>query len=797
MPLIPGSQELPTECVWVAAPGESRRRGASCVAYRGAVWQFGGVDLEGTVYNTTHRWTPEEGFQAVDTRGLPPPARWTHSACVVGSGMYVFGGFFGYGGQSATGRFNDLWRLDLERLTWAEVGPGDDSAPPPSVRSHHSAVAIGAKMYVFGGADEQRVQQQPAGDWAGGLFKGLGQGQAPAPEEFVDILHNDLHEFDTETRRWRVVPVADDAPPPPGGITARLAVHKNVLYALCWRALEEDEEPEYELGADAADGIVLEMACIDLAPPTSRPGRTRREGLPSWKRVPFSGAAPCARDLFSAAVWGDAWIVHAGRSVRGELLRDTWEFSFTRRCWRQLLARAAGAGGPAVPDARYSHAACVLGNVMYVVGGSNAAQFAAAPRHLTQRCAAVEQLFLARTLAPADDYAPKPRVPEGPPKSQWQLFLDASAKGASSVARAAGYDLVWSRDRKAAAASAAALSAAAAAAAAGGPGSPGARAAAAAARRLVVSDVNLLVQGRRFHTHSDILAHASDRFAAILAREPDAASAERAAGPLRRAHAAAQRANAPPIVLLLLLALAAIWDVLVKIVLLLRRLLFPRRARRIVVRDVSYDVMLVMMHFVYAAPGETPRVPPPLLEACFEASASYGVGAMKAECMKGLVRSVSLATVARYAALAHTHSCQELWDACVRFAAGSLPEVVRTPGFQLLWATHGRVAQMLTADAAAELQVGASGKGRFSVQSKGEHAATTVMASEPAETRVPVGPADVLLGARTVILDAHRAGKARVDAMQKAWGLSGQPGLGDLLGTRTKPPLQNKARAIR
>jgi hypothetical protein len=71
------------------------------------------------------------------------------------------------------------------------------------------------------------------------------------------------------------------------------------------------------------------------------------------------------------------------------------------------------------------------------------------------------------------------------------------------------------------------------------------------------------------------------------------------------------------------------------------------------------------------------------------------------------------------------------------------------------------------------------------------------MASEPAETRVPVGPADVLLGARTVILDAHRAGKARVDAMQKAWGLSGQPGLGDLLGTRTKPPLQNKARAIR
>jgi hypothetical protein len=247
------------------------------------------------VYNTTHRWTPEEGFQAVDTRGLPPPARWTHSACVVGSGMYVFGGFYGYGGQGATGRFNDLWRLDLERLVWAEITPGDDSAPPPSVRSHHSAAVIGTKMYVFGGADEQRVQQQPAGDWAAGLFKGLGAGQAPAPEEFVDILHNDLHEFDTETRRWRVVPVADDAPPPPGGITARLAVHENTLYSLCWRALEEGEEPDYELGDDAADGIVLEMACIDLQPPPARAGRTRREGLPTWKRVAFAGAAPAAR----------------------------------------------------------------------------------------------------------------------------------------------------------------------------------------------------------------------------------------------------------------------------------------------------------------------------------------------------------------------------------------------------------------------------------------------------------------------------------------------------------------------
>jgi len=317
------------------------------------------------------------------------------------------------------------------------------------------------------------------------------------------------------------------------------------------------------------------------------------------------------------------------------------------------------------------------------------------------------------------------------------------------------------------------------------------------------------VQGRRFHTHSDILAAASERFAAILAREADTVSAERAAGPLRRAHAAAQRAAAPPIALLLLVALAALWDGLVRVVLLLRRLLFPRRARRIVVRDVAYDIMLVMMHFIYAAPGETPRVPQQLLEASFEAAEAYGVAAMRAECLRCLIRGVALPTVARYAALAHSHACQELWDACVRFAAKALPDVVRTPGFQELWALNGRVAQMLTADAARELQVGATaaGKGRFLGfgQAPEEHATTTDVHTAPQPGASPrANGNNVLLGARTVILDAQRAGKARLDDVQ-AWlgaapGVPPMPALAELLGhkkAKQAGPPPNKARAIR
>jgi len=714
-------QELPTECVWVAAPGESRRRGASCVAYKGALWQFGGVDLEGTVYNTVHRWTPEEGFQAVEPRGEAPPARWTHTAVVHGSAMFVFGGFYGYGGAGATGRYNDLWRLDLERLAWTRVAPGAGSGPPPSVRSHHAAAVLGDRMYIFGGADERKAQAAAAadgggggGDWAGDLLRSLGAqptaggegggGGAPAADEYVDILHNDLFEFDFSSSRWREVAVSTLLPPPPGGITARLAAHKGLLYVLCWRALDAEEPPPYDLGPDSADGIALEMACINPLPPAAGreppgAGRPRGEQLPAWRRVAFGGDVPPARDLFSAAAWGEQeWLVHAGRSVRGELLRDTYAFSFERRSWRRLGAPAAGGGAP---SRRYSHAAVVLGDVMYVAGGSNAAQQGGAQRALSQRCAAVEQLFLARTLAPAsDDY--RPPIPVQPPKSGRQRAGEAGAAAlrgakwtASWAARQAGYTLVWPE-----------------------PAPPKPPPPPGAAHRIVVSDVNLLVQGRRFHTHSDVLSAASERFAAILARDPASVSLEAATAPLRRAEAAARaRPGCPPALLLLLHALLVCWAGLVRAALQLRAALWPRRPRRIAVRDISYDTALVMMHFIYASPNEAaPKIPPTLLADAFVAADRYGVARLRTAALRALCRQAAAQPeeLARLALLAQAHGCGELWAACVRGAAGNLPAVVSSPDFERLWvgpAQHRAVAKKLTEDAAQEMAGGAPAAG--------------------------------------------------------------------------------------
>ena len=184
----------------VAAPGESRRRGASVVTYKGAIYQFGGVDVEGVVYNTVHKWSVAEGWVLMDTRGVPPAPRWTHTAVEYQGGMYVFGGFYGFGGQGPTGRYNDLHRLDLERMTWTKVTV---SGAVPSVRSHHSAVVLRDRMFVFGGADEERVEEpQQGGLNVLGIFN---VGEA----HFRDVLHNDLHEFDFLTCSWQA-----SAPPP-------------------------------------------------------------------------------------------------------------------------------------------------------------------------------------------------------------------------------------------------------------------------------------------------------------------------------------------------------------------------------------------------------------------------------------------------------------------------------------------------------------------------------------------------------------------------------------------------------
>lgn len=75
--------------------------------------------------------------------GTPPAPRTGHSACVIASRMFVFGG------GDARRSMNDLHLLDLVSMAWSR--PSDTGAVPVP-RAGHSATAVGDYMLVFGGA---------------------------------------------------------------------------------------------------------------------------------------------------------------------------------------------------------------------------------------------------------------------------------------------------------------------------------------------------------------------------------------------------------------------------------------------------------------------------------------------------------------------------------------------------------------------------------------------------------------------------------------------------------------------
>ena len=81
--------------------------------------------------------------------GTVPPPRESHSVTVIGSKLYVFGGFDG------SRVLNDLYIYDTHAGLWSQLVHTGIS---PAARAGHSAIALGmpAHILVFGGANSSR-----------------------------------------------------------------------------------------------------------------------------------------------------------------------------------------------------------------------------------------------------------------------------------------------------------------------------------------------------------------------------------------------------------------------------------------------------------------------------------------------------------------------------------------------------------------------------------------------------------------------------------------------------------------
>uniref|UniRef100_A0A0D9V024 DCD domain-containing protein n=1 Tax=Leersia perrieri TaxID=77586 RepID=A0A0D9V024_9ORYZ len=131
-----------------ARPGTRDSHGAALVGHRMMV--FGGTNGSKKVNDLhvldlrTKEWTKPP------CSGTPPSPRESHTVTVVGGERLVV---FGGSGEGEGNYLNDVHVLDVATMTWSspEVSCDGGGGAAPAARDSHGAVAVGNRLFVYGG----------------------------------------------------------------------------------------------------------------------------------------------------------------------------------------------------------------------------------------------------------------------------------------------------------------------------------------------------------------------------------------------------------------------------------------------------------------------------------------------------------------------------------------------------------------------------------------------------------------------------------------------------------------------
>ena len=119
------------------------------------MWIFDAISMIWKQPNVLHNEESLKPFQLNSTAwpNVPPP-RASHSATLVGTNIYIFGG---YGGAGYSRRdLDDLYVLDTINWVWSKVFP---KGTGPERRSSHQACGVGSRVYIMGGCSSSGQYQ--------------------------------------------------------------------------------------------------------------------------------------------------------------------------------------------------------------------------------------------------------------------------------------------------------------------------------------------------------------------------------------------------------------------------------------------------------------------------------------------------------------------------------------------------------------------------------------------------------------------------------------------------------------
>ena len=143
-------RKMPELVKFVGAP----RSKHTVVAFENSVYVFGGDDGKSMLNDLLRFDVKEKSWCRCRSTGVLPASRYHHSAVVHQASMFVFGGYTGdiHSNSNLTNR-NDLWEYKFDTTQWVEWRPPPGSSPQPVPRSAHGAAVYDGMLYIFAGYD--------------------------------------------------------------------------------------------------------------------------------------------------------------------------------------------------------------------------------------------------------------------------------------------------------------------------------------------------------------------------------------------------------------------------------------------------------------------------------------------------------------------------------------------------------------------------------------------------------------------------------------------------------------------
>jgi Domain of unknown function (DUF4110)/Galactose oxidase, central domain len=232
--------------------------------------------------------------------------------------MYLFGGEFSNPSLSQYRHYRDLWRLDLQDMSWEKL----DVRGGPTARSGHRMCVVSGKLVVFGGYFDSGFDNKYLNDM-----------------HFIDLTQDEF--------QWTKVQISsiDVVPSPRSGFHWAVFGDEVLLYGGYCREAASKSKGVSHKGTKKGGAGAVEEALAARGVVHSDMYKLSGETL-RWQKLKRSGYGPTNRSGFSMVAHKRALVTFGGveddeteEDLESVFYNDMFGFSFDRKKWYPMTIR--------------------------------------------------------------------------------------------------------------------------------------------------------------------------------------------------------------------------------------------------------------------------------------------------------------------------------------------------------------------------------------------------------------------------------------------------------------------------